>query len=122
MLEEYTSTYPHKINLKAITPLKNDLDEYHRNHNNRAKVKSDEKSVKRPAESIKPKIKKVLVSGVSEGAKITYENLTFEPILFDDLVNLTGLDSSILARSLTELEIFGMITSDSGNKYLLKSD
>lgn len=128
ILEEYTSIYPHKINLNAVPPLPIDINEYHQNYNrkqNQGDIKSetDINACKGGSDAdtpFIPKVKKVLTQEVSEGARIVYEKLSFEPILFDDLLKLTDMDSSILARSLTELEIFGIITADSGNKYSVK--
>jgi DNA processing protein len=134
VLEEYTNLYPHKINLNNIPPLATDLDKYHTERNKEKEQKQKQKTNKITANEnktdfdldeqipTKPKVKKVLIEGVSEGAKIVYEKLTFEPTLFDDLLITTDLDTDILARSLTELEIYGMIESTSGNKYVIKSE
>lgn len=124
ILEEYTSLYPHKINLNAISPLQNDISDYHSLREDASESipvqdKLPEESNKEETPFI-PKVKKVLTQQVSEGARIAYEKLSFEPVFFDDLLKMTDLDSSVLARSLTELEIFGIITAHSGNKYSVK--
>lgn len=125
VLEEYTSLYPHRINLNAIPPLPSEISKYHdaqkQEQNVLTEDLSDTEKLNTNSENpFIPKVKKVLTQEVSEGARITYEKLDFEPITFDDLLKLTNLDSSVLARSLTELEIFGIIKADSGNKYSVK--
>lgn len=125
IMEEYVSRYPHKINLAAIPALKTDLNDYHQNQaletinknkyfDNKAKD-SDFAAEEQKAPQVKAEIK-----GVSEGAKMIYEYLSFEPILFDDLLKHTGLEASVVMRSLTELELFGVVIPIGGNSYVLK--
>lgn len=52
--------------------------------------------------------------------KTVFEMLTNEPILADDLLNLSNLPSSDVLCALTELEILNLITSHPGNKFSRK--
>lgn len=108
ILEEYASQFPHKINLDKVPPLKTDINDYH--------IKNNGPKVVAP-----PPAEKVDLKGVSEAAKIVYDKLGFEAVTFDKLQMLTGLDTGVLMRSLTELEIYGVIIPAGGNKYSLKS-
>lgn len=107
ILEEYASQFPHKINLDKVPPLKTDISDYHIKNN-------------QPKVVVPPPAEKVDIKGVSEAARIVYEQLGFENVTFDKLQMLTGLDTGVLMRSLTELEIYGVVVPTGGNKYSLK--
>ncbi len=66
------------------------------------------------------KIQKNLQLGLSNEAKIVYNNLNSQKFTADDLLNL-GLSDDVLISALTELEIEGIISALPGGIYELKN-
>lgn len=63
------------------------------------------------------KEKKELPSNLSERAKILFEQLTDEPTHVDSLSEHSKLSTSEVLQAITELELYGLITSHAGKRY-----
>ena len=55
--------------------------------------------------------------GMSQNAQKVWNSLTAVPKHFHDLMAELGMDSSLLSRCITELELYGAVRTMPGNKY-----
>lgn len=79
---------------------------------------SFEVAVNPKGRSAKPPAKVELPQAVSDEARVVFEKIGDTPASCDELRSITGLTMSNLLVALTELEMFGVIRSLPGQKYI----
>ncbi len=130
VLEEYNSKYPHRLVMRGSqTPISQIVrrapdyvdvqfaDGYSLRSNGTA-----DKSRGELAEQIKTVkgIPMQLYSGASEGAAAIYSLLNEGPLNMQELCDRLSMPAQNLLVALTELEMYGIISSDSHRKYYIK--
>ncbi|MBQ2815506.1 MAG: DNA-processing protein DprA [Clostridia bacterium] len=132
VLEEYTHIYPHKINIMGCSEmLKGEFhdaprffDENNRDDLKSSQNKSEPKSIKKKAQTEPKKIDEIKkyephksVKNLSDDAKKLYLSFDKTVMLFDELVEKSGLSVSNALSAATELEIMGIIEAMAGERY-----
>lgn len=86
-------------------------------------VSERQKEVAPPSPSINKKFTGCSIQrGLSEDAQLVYNSFRKNISLFDELSGFCGLESRRLLSALTELEINGLVTRLSGNRFEKQSD
>ncbi len=62
-----------------------------------------------------------LTKGLDAGAKVLLDNIGYQPVSVDFLVDATGLTVNVISRSLLNLELQGLIESLPGGSCIRKS-
>ena len=117
VLEQYAPFYPHKLNLDgadqplfagtAIAPQPK-------------KQKPTPKPQRVPSQKQEEKIERKLPDGLSDDARLVAESLRQLPLNTDDITLATGIATGRILRALTELELFDVVESLPGSRYILK--
>lgn len=115
VLEEYYPLFTQKIDLEAAANIKNGSRDYSEAllEINGADKKSQDTKTKTPPKEI---VKQVDFDLPSD-AKAVYESIKTPEFTVDDAVVSSKLSPSAVISALTELEIFGLITSLPGGRY-----
>lgn len=115
VLEEYYPLFTQKIDLEAAANIKNGSRDYSEAllEINGADKKSQDIKTKTPPKEI---VKQVDFDLPSD-AKAVYESIKTPEFTVDDAVVSSKLSPSAVLSALTELEIFGLITSLPGGRY-----
>ena len=132
VLEEYTHIYPHKINIMGCSEMlkgeNNDepifFDEDNREDKKQKKNTVETKPVKKTAQPEPKKVDEIKefepdksVENLSDNAKKLYFAFDKTVMLFDELVEKSGLSVSNALSAATELEIMGIIEAMAGERY-----
>ncbi|MBQ9958691.1 MAG: DNA-processing protein DprA, partial [Clostridia bacterium] len=132
VLEEYTHIYPHKINIKGCSEmLKGEtsdapifFDDDNREERKQKKNTVETKPVKKTAQPEPKKVDEIKefepdksVENLSDNAKKLYFAFNKTVMLFDELVEKSGLSVSNALSAATELEIMGIIEAMAGERY-----
>lgn len=132
VLEEYTHIYPHKINIKGCSEmLKGDTNDapmffgengYDDFESSRSKPNTIFEKTKVSHEAKKhSEIEKFVpdesIENLSENAKKVYLSFDKTVMLFDELVEKSGLSVSNVLSAATELEIMGVIEAMAGERF-----
>ena len=132
VLEEYTHIYPHKINIKGCSEmLKGEtsdapifFDDDNREERKQKKNIVEPKPVKKTAQPEPKKVDEIKefepdksVENLSDNAKKLYFAFNKTVMLFDELVEKSGLSVSNALSAATELEIMGIIEAMAGERY-----
>lgn len=115
VLEEYYPLFSQKIDLEAAAKIKNGSRDYNEAllETVNAKQNPETKIIETNPENL---IKQPDIP-LPQDAKAVYESIKTDEFTVDDAVALSGLDPSSVLSALTELEIFGLITSLPGGRY-----
>ncbi len=82
-----------------------------------------EKPVIEKKASVKPQnVKKEVPKYLTENAKIVYDFLGDEPMHIDEIINRSGLSTAKTLSVMTELEIYGLVTQESGRRFVINTD
>lgn len=109
-----------KICAKPVMRVEDILEEYVHLYPHLQKNSSDVKehfSEKNEANLEKNNSKKEIPDTLSSRAKILLEKLTETSAHVDELSERTGLSTSEVLQAITELELYGLITSHAGKRY-----
>ena len=132
VLEEYTHIYPHKINIMGCSEmLKVKIDDAPRffDEDNFDDIKSqrnksEPKTTKKKAQTESEKTGEIKefkpdksVENLSDNAKKLYVAFDKTIMLFDELVEKSGLSVSNALSAATELEIMGIVEAMAGERY-----
>ncbi|MBQ5885651.1 MAG: DNA-processing protein DprA [Clostridia bacterium] len=132
ILEEYTHIYPHKINIMGCGEmLKGEMndaplffDEDNREDKKKQRITIESKTVKKKDQieskkndEIKEFVPDKSVENLSDNAKKLYLAFYKTVMLFDELVEKSGLSVSNALSAATELEIMGIIEAMAGERY-----
>ncbi len=82
-----------------------------------------EKVKEQPKPEIKAeKVKKEAPAYLTENAKMVYDFLGEEPKHIDEIISSCGLTTEKTLSAITELEIYGLVTQQSGRRYTINTD
>ena len=130
ILEEFAGEYPHKIDMSGVKSMMIDLDMTSANTQisdrlpktqvpSRVKnsFENTEKHISKPQEE--RKIVNISDKDLSDDEKMVYNNFIVKnsALTVDELIPLCGMAPDKLMRTLTSLELEGLITPEAGNKY-----
>lgn len=84
------------------------------------KIMTLAKPEKKPQEKIPdlPKEKRPIFDGASENTKKVYDVISDKPLYTDEIISLTKLEAKCVFTALTELEIYGLIKTTEGKRYI----
>ena len=64
--------------------------------------------------------KEIITEQLTEDTLTVYHTISDTPVFIDSIAQATGLSAGIILSSLTELELFGLIETLPGKKYVRK--
>ena len=115
VLEEYYPLFTQKIDLEAAANIKSGSKDYMDALEEINSAAKNPKSTKKEAPKEQP-IKQLDIP-LPDGAKAIYESIKTPEFTVDEAVVWSGMDPSSVLSALTELEIFGLISSLPGGRY-----
>ena len=115
VLEEYYPLFTQKIDLEAAANIKSGSKDYTDALEEINSAAKNPKPTKKEAPKEQPV--KQLDIPLPDGAKAVYESIKAPEFTVDEAVVWSGMDPSSVLSALTELEIFGLISSLPGGRY-----
>ena len=100
------------------TAAKKSVAAYSEEQNIKRKQNDNSKTTEK---EVKKSVKAELPSYATENAKKVLSVMSDEPQIADKIISLSGLSVGDVLSSLTELELYGLITLHSGKRYSLKN-